>query len=105
MEAPQGCNPWPTAPAARLGLGPLRTYVPPCSHHTPMALAPLIIRWGPDIGQHVAPVRSLQRVRPQGCDAQASRLEGWRDRMGAVSGGDAMKIIQCERCDSSGWVC
>src|SRR5262245_6455512 len=28
-------------------------YIPPCQHHAPMALAPLIIRWGPDTSSDV----------------------------------------------------
>jgi hypothetical protein len=36
---------------------------------------------------------------PQGCDIKSSRLEGWRRKV------NAMKVVNCERCDSTGWVC
>jgi len=59
-------------------------YVPLCQHHAPMALAPLIIRWGQDFIRHAPEVRSLHRVRPQGRYAEAPRLEERRGRVGAV---------------------
>jgi hypothetical protein len=38
--------------SARLGLGHLDRY-PPCLHRAPLALAPLIIRWGADTSSDV----------------------------------------------------
>jgi hypothetical protein len=67
-------------------------YVPLCQHRAPMALAPLVIRWGPDASSRQAStLRSLHRLRPQGRDVAASRLDrvrlldGWPEQLAHFS--------------------
>jgi len=74
--------------ATRLDLGHLRS--PPCPHKAPMALAPLVIRWGPDTSGDMLRqcarctyVRQANRVR-MGEDAMA-KWEAMDERDGKVA--------------------
>src|SRR5262245_45728742 len=86
VEAPNGSYAWATAPAARLVLGLLHALPPslsaPCTDSYCAADHSLGSR---HFQRHAAPLRSLHRVRPQGCDVARSWLEEWRNRVGAVS--------------------
>jgi len=55
-------------------------YVPLCQHHAPMALAPLIIRWGPDTSRDK--LRRCARCMACGhkgghCNIQAGSITAW----------------------------
>jgi hypothetical protein len=68
-------------------------YHPLCQHSAPMAVAPLIIRWGPDASSDVLRQCALHRVRAQRGDLAVSRMEERPCRMGAVSGRGLSVIV------------
>ena len=61
-------------------------HYPLCQHRAPMALAPLIIRWGPGVERHAAPLRALPEMRPQGRDLAVAGMGRGRRRPAAVPG-------------------
>ena len=76
-----------------------------CHHHAPMAVTPLIIRWGPDASSD----KLRQCARCTACGGQG------RDDSGSGMGGfanwlctlpDATEhVMTCKLCDDTGWVC
>jgi hypothetical protein len=50
-------------------------YNPPCPHHAPMALAPLIIRWGPDASSDM--LRACARCTVCGHKGATLQHPGW----------------------------
>src|SRR5882672_9482186 len=52
-------------------------YVPLCQHHAPMALAPLIIRWGPDTSSDM--LRQCARCTVCGHKGATLKHPGWKN--------------------------
>jgi hypothetical protein len=79
-------------------------YVPLCQHRAPMAIAPFVIRWGPDASSDMLRRYALHRVRAQGRDAARSGMGVLRRRwLSTVPAGTA--AMNCARYDDTFWVC
>jgi hypothetical protein len=75
VEAPYGCYAWTAARPPGWVWVYCARYVPPCQHHAPMALAPLIIRWSPDASSDV--LRQCARCTVCGHKGATLQHPGW----------------------------
>lgn len=71
-------------------------YAPLCQHRAPMALAPLIIRWGPETsGDMLRRCARCTKCGHKGATAAAPRLDRERRRLAVVPGRWVDEITAC----------